>query len=213
MKKVIFLILVVLLLSVINVYSVATTVSYIKAAWNHDPVTVYISIQKGVNSSYIDEVKTVLSGWSNGLKSKAGNYEVFNFNILNKPQSKKHAADISIQVKKNTGNILGSTRILSSGGTLAYTEITIASQNALGKALDRSDFRNILRHEVGHALGLGHSNDNGTGEKDLMYPTYDYLEIGYDVFPSNLNLDALIYLYKTDGFSSPNLSPIPSAYP
>ncbi|MCL4416677.1 MAG: M10 family metallopeptidase domain-containing protein, partial [Actinobacteria bacterium] len=74
--------------------------------------------------------------------------------------------------------------------------------------LDKVDFRNILRHELGHAFGLGHSNDPG----DLMYPTYDYIEIGTDTYPSALDIGALQYLYGADGFILPNSSPIPASY-
>jgi hypothetical protein len=52
MKSILLLPLVVLAV-LIPVYAVATSISYIGAAWNHDPITVYISLDKGVDPSYL----------------------------------------------------------------------------------------------------------------------------------------------------------------
>ncbi len=211
MKSILLLPLAVLAV-VVPVYAVATSIAYIGADWNHDPATVYVTLDKGVDPSYRNEVITILNDWSQGLKSKTGSTE-FNFQILTTPQSGRIPADISIRIKKNTGAILGSTSLSSSsGGALKYAKITMSSQNAMGKPLDKADFRNILRHEIGHALGLGHSNDNGSGAKDLMYPYYDYTTVGYDVYPSSLDLDALVNIYGTDGFGGTN-NAIPASYP
>jgi len=42
---------------------------------------------------------------------------------------------------------------------------------------------------------------------NLMYPTYDASAIGYDIRPSTLDINALLYIYSNDGFGSSNLSP------
>jgi predicted Zn-dependent protease len=80
----------------------------------------------------------------------------------------------------------------------------------VGPGATSEDFRNVVRHEIGHALGLGHSND----PNDLMYPTYDASKTNVDVHPSTLDLDALLSIYYQDGFGLPNLPPeqIPSSY-
>lgn len=215
MKRKFFIFLVVLFLltfiPVVSLYATATSIPYIGASWNHNP-TVYITLQKVVDPSYKDEAVGAINDWINALNAASGASN-FSYTILVDPPSKRAPADISIQIKKNTGAVLGSTKISASSGTLNNTSITIASQNAMGKALDPADFRNILRHELGHALGLGHANDNGSGDKDLMYPYYDYIEVGYDVLPSALDISALINLYTSDGFGGTNLSPIPQMYP
>ncbi|MCL5986276.1 MAG: matrixin family metalloprotease [Actinobacteria bacterium] len=206
-----------MLLPIATANAAATTIQYVGASWDHDPVTVYITLDKGVDASYGNEVRTVLEDWSSSLKSKSktisGTAGAFNFSTLSSPQSKKIPADITIRIRKNTGNILGSAQIFSSNETMAYVKIVMASQNAMGKPLDKADFRNILRHELGHALGLGHANDDGVGEKDLMYPSYDYIQIGTDTLPSEIDLSAVINLYTLDGFTLPNLHPIPTSYP
>ncbi len=76
---------------------------------------------------------------------------------------------------------------------------------------DHTDFRNVVRHEIGHALGLGHET---TDEHDLMDPTNDASTTNPEVEPSNLDIAALIFIYSTDGFGRMNIPPeqIPSTY-
>jgi hypothetical protein len=193
-------------------YAVATNIAYIGAEWNHDPVTVYITLDKGVDPSYATEAQTALNDWTQALQDKTDNSAAFNFQVLTSPQSRHNPADITIRIKKNTGAILGSTSISASGTTLTAAKITVSSKNAMGQPLDKADFRNILRHELGHALGLGHANDDGTGTTDLMYPYYDYLTVGTDINPSNLDTSALVHIYGTDGFGGTN-NAIPASYP
>ncbi|MEM4312133.1 MAG: matrixin family metalloprotease [Nitrososphaerales archaeon] len=194
-------------------YSLATEISLLGSAWDHDNITVYIQLQKGIDSSYEGEVKSAFNDWSNALKTKATNPNAFNFNFLNKPESKKRPADIYVEVRKNTGTILGSATISSSNGKIKEVKIVLAAYNALGLPLGREDFRTIARHEIGHGLGLGHSNDDGKEPLDLMAPTYDFVGVNKDIYPSDLNLNALIFIYGTDGFGGINLSQIPSKYP
>jgi hypothetical protein len=201
------------LLSTPNIQAFATSIELLGVAWDHDNLTVYISLQKGVDPSYIDEVKIALNDWSTALKDKSENSNAFNFTVLEKPLSKKRPADITINVRKNTGTVLGSTSITSSGGIIKEVKITLAAYNALGLPLGREDFRTIARHELGHAIGLGHSNDNGIEPLDLMAPTYDFVGVGKDIIPSDLDLSAVLYIYGSDGFGGTNLSPIPPSYP
>jgi hypothetical protein len=191
-------------------YAVATSQSLLRVAWNHDPVTVYISLQKGVDSAYYNDVVTAFTDWSNALNSddRSG----FDFDILNAKPTKRNPADITVSVRKNTGMVLGSTSVKARNGIISSASISLAAYKAVGISMDRSDFRTIARHEIGHALGLGHSNDDGTGDLDLMAPTFDFTGVNEDIYPSTLNIGALVYIYENNGFRTPNISPIPDSY-
>ncbi len=76
--------------------------------------------------------------------------------------------------------------------------------------------RNIEVHRVSD-----NASDNASGwipiigaplSFDLMYPSFDVFGISADVCPSVLNINALIYIYKNDGFGLLNTSPIISPY-
>ena len=98
-----------------------------------------------------------------------------------------------------TGDILIKLSNLENGdGYIAYTKsITDASNHQILKSeitiyevdkLTEIEFRNIMRHELGHAFGLAHSKD----PNDLMYQ-----EIGRGYrYISQCDVDALVQLYN-----------------
>jgi len=51
-------------------------------------------------------------------------------------------------------------------GWIVRCEIVVATHTAEGRPLPPATIAGVVRHEVGHALGLGHSPSN----TDVMYP-------------------------------------------
>jgi len=180
------------------------SISYLGVKWDHEPLKVYVAMQRGTEG-YREDLLTAFEDWSSALKDASGS-DAFNFAIV----EDRKQADIVVRVRKNTGFILGMAiiRDLRNDGIIDKVQITLAAENALGLPLDGADFRNIARHEIGHALGLGHS----TNESDLMYEAYDFTEVGYDIYPSACDVAALLHLYFEDGFGEPNLKDVPPSY-
>ena len=181
------------------------SVSYLGVKWDHDPLKVYVAMQRGTEG-YYPSLLTAFNDWSSALKGASGNPGAFSFVIV----EDRKQADITVSVRKNTGMVLGmaSVKDRRRDGIIVGVRITLAAENALGRPLGEEDFRNIARHEIGHALGLGHSTDEG----DLMYPAYDFAEVGYDVLPSACDVAALLRIYYRDGFGEPNAAEIPASY-
>ena len=185
--------------------------------WDHDPITVYIHASPKFQV-YIEHVLKALNDWSSALEDTSGNTVdnseigvadpdgVFDFQIVD---SRKDA-DIVIHIHGGAyAGVLGMTILQDKDRDGYFDKVRISVKIGPGAGLE--DFRNVVRHEIGHALGLGHET---TDDSDLMDPTYDASAIGEDIYPSDLDIAALLHIYYDDGFGLPNIPPeeIPETY-
>jgi Matrixin len=84
------------------------------------------------------------------------------------------------------GMRVGATRRLTdSNGWIVSADIIVAVHDSAGTMIRPWDLAGIVRHEAGHALGLGHSRDAHT----KMFPT----EMVHDISPSDRATLRLLY--------------------
>ncbi|MBI2643699.1 MAG: matrixin family metalloprotease [Nitrosarchaeum sp.] len=136
---------------------------------------------KGITSTYY-------VGWAGALASASKiSTELYipqKFNVI---ESSRGEGDITIRLtsQSNGDGYSGFTKSIADDAQnqILKSEITIYEIDKLSKA----QFETILRHELGHALGLAHS----TATEDLMYTTIttDYPYI------SQCDIDAIVSLY------------------
>ena len=139
-----------------------------------------------LNKGQLGSESTYYLGWAGAMSEAKKTNTVYsipaNYTII---QSSNGEGDIIINFSNliDTDGFSGYTRSVLSDGEILKAHITIYDV----ENLEASELATILRHEFGHALGLGHSSD----PEDLMAPAIltDFPYI------SECNVDAMAILY------------------
>jgi hypothetical protein len=135
---------------------------------------------RGVSSTYY-------TGWEGALQSAVNEDSIYNIPTeLNILTSDGGEGDIIITLSnlRDADGYTGYTKSVVEGNEILKSFITIYDINNLSN----EELSTILRHEFGHALGLGHS----TAPEDLMAPNID-MTVPYI---SECNIDAIVDLYN-----------------
>ncbi|MHB8841673.1 MAG: matrixin family metalloprotease [Candidatus Aquicultor sp.] len=170
----------------------AGTLDLLGVGWTKSPVNVQITAKGNVSDAAIADVEQAISDW-NGAMSRVNQAPALQ--VVNGLK----AADINIQLKGGSGVVLGMTSFKTERASCALKSVSIQlSSKIFGQNFSNVGTQNVARHEVGHALGLGHCND---GPNDLMYPTLESSGItGNTVMPiSALDIMGIDAIYPFDG--------------
>lgn len=126
------------------------------------------------------EKSTFYLGWGAVLEDELAVSTVFIDSI--------QEADIIVSLieTKNMDGYSGWTESTTKDGEILQSHITVFNAHEISE----QDLSTIIRHEFGHALGLGHSTDPA----DLMYPTITTMV----PYISECDYAALVSTYKLD---------------
>jgi predicted Zn-dependent protease len=166
----------------------ASTLDLLGTGWNQSTVTVMIQDEEYISEDAIEDIEEALDDWNDAL------LEIEDGPVLTLVSGEKRA-DIVIVIENEGGKILGQTRTRSIGlrGSVLRSTVIRLNGEVFGKEFSGAGIRNVARHEFGHALGLGHSDD----PSDLMYPVFECQDVfgDYDVVISDYDIDGLDAIY------------------
>jgi Matrixin len=120
--------------------------------------TVTWAVDNTISQTELQSINAAFAEWS----------EVANIQFQQVASTAESDIDFANSAIDGAGNVLGVTGYSFSGGQLQSAEIQFDS----GDNLSGSDFSLVAIHEIGHAIGLGHDNDepavmNSTANFDL----------------------------------------------
>ncbi|MCQ1534232.1 matrixin family metalloprotease [Methanosarcina sp. KYL-1] len=146
--------------------------------WDHTPITVYVdnkNVPPHYSPTYYEQVEKALTYWEEGGNGNLEYTPVFEL-------TDSEEADIRIRWVENLEKIEGAppgvagyARPYVVNDRFERVDIVLEVGNYQGKVWRQYGDATMLaisKHELGHALGLGHSGDPG----DIMYPEYELRE-------------------------------------
>ena len=142
-------------------------------------------VEDAINSKEKNAGRTLFLGWNEGIReiSKSFGVSVPTLEIQHK-LDRTEAITVFLKDKPSQNNFDGYTNLFyDKNGKIQRALVTIYNTDELNK----TELESIIRHEIGHALGLGHTNV----ENDLMQPK---ININYNAI-SLLDLQDLARIY------------------
>jgi len=142
-------------------------------------------VEDAINSKEKNSGRTLFMGWNEGIKEISNSFgvNVPTLEIQHK-LDRTEAITIFLKDKPSQNNFNGYTNLFyDKNGKIQRALVTIYNTDELNK----TELESIIRHELGHALGLGHTNV----ENDLMQPK---INMNFNAI-SLLDLQALANIY------------------
>lgn len=168
---------------------------------------------QGWRDSYLSAAHHAITEWMECIESFQARYGYaylqrlrFEPYILGLNETANSAYDITISWASSLGekDVFGRTStIADSRGRLQHAAIVLSLSASVGGVtywLNEVDMQNVVGDELGHALGIGHSNIRG----DLMYRSFSFLKEA--VCHSTLDIYGLAMVYEylaTGSFLTP----------
>jgi hypothetical protein len=173
-------------------------------AWDRTSLNILIVTPINVswwNPVYVNSAIRAIGQWNDAISYFASNYSNFEYLSEMKLEStvlNTTEAGFDIYVSWTESTLGGTTDEVGLASATAQANaiinctIKLATHTAHGDALSDGDMQNIALHELGHSLGLGHSNFTG----DVMYPAYTLLGSAESISTLDVYGVATVFAWK-----------------
>jgi len=169
----------------------ASTLDLLGAGWNKPAVAVFLKDVEQQTRQTVMDVEAAVQDWNAVLA------EIEGAPVLTWAEDAKKA-DVLVIIRSGGRYPLGQTltRAVGRSGCVLRSTYVLLNAEVLGREISGAGMRSVARHELGHALGLRHSDD----VSDLMYPFFEYGELRSDE-------DVIISDYDREGIDA--IYPLP----
>ena len=152
-------------------------------AWSRSTIDILLvtpNNQSWWNPIYINSVLRAVGQWNEAIQYYSANNTQYAYLAALKlvpTVSNESLPGFNIYLNWTQSTIAGSsddiglTTLSDEANVITHCNINLATHTSHGDALADGDEQNIALHELGHSLGLGHSNYTG----DVMYPALTLL--------------------------------------
>lgn len=146
--------------------------------WNHSTLSVLITPEYNASwwtPSYLNATLRSIGEWNNAILIFSSNYSDFTYlsrfrlvSTISQEMNADYDVYISWAATSNSTEIGYTQTVYEYPGTIINSTISLAARDSNGYVLNEVDMQNVVVHELGHSLGLGHSDCSN----DIMYPQY-----------------------------------------
>jgi hypothetical protein len=175
--------------------------------WDHsalEALVVTADNESWWNTLYVNATLRAIGQWNDAITYFAADQPDFAYLsdvMIQATVSNEMAGDFDLYINwtesllSNTSDEIGLSRTIVNGDrTIENCSIILTAQTNHGRTLGEVDMQNIALHELGHGLGLGHSNYT----EDLMYSFYNVGDPGEVVSTLDAYGVAMVFGWKTD---------------